>query len=307
MQASQKASFVDEQDVRDREVVEEEKRGIAEEKRINKLKTKSITELRSDLTPVYKRLPAEQDKYKGHKAETADGHCMENKKLWDLVGEDREWGLVFVNHLPIDRRATDAWRLLKKTRLLVIHDTESFSMIKQMDFSNNGCQWNGIPCYLDVSHPTKTVLSMGAVMTKTVWTTLIQGGRDQGGVAFRSVVDAFEENSDLLNSGYRHYNKNNTASGTYLRLLLAAAMLTHGDMLELGSGDYSTKLLHKVAEQDNGEGQRMLVTADSNPSTLSTHEDLACQFHQLVHVRHDACAQGGGFVSHWDSESKNIV
>ena len=51
----------------------------------------------------------------------------------DLVGENHIWDLVFVDHLPMEKRTTAVARLLKRTKLLIIHDTENFSFNNKMN------------------------------------------------------------------------------------------------------------------------------------------------------------------------------
>ena len=44
----------------------------------------------------------------------------------DSVGENRTWDLVFVDNDPMNKRTATAARLLKRTKVLIIHDTEDF-------------------------------------------------------------------------------------------------------------------------------------------------------------------------------------
>jgi hypothetical protein len=121
-------------------------------------------------------------------------------------------------------------------------------------------------------------------LEKEIWTTLIRGDLDEDDNVFNSIVKAFKENFDDINAGYRHYNKKNLDFGTHARVLLVAAMMTHGDILELGTGDHSTKLLHDILEDDNKKENRLLVSADSDPAWLDRLSDLSSPFHQLILV-----------------------
>ena len=67
--------------------------------------------------------------------------------------------------------------------------------------------------------------------------------------------------------------------------MLVATMMTHGDILELGTGDHSTKLLHDILEDDNKNKKRMLVSAESNPEWLDKFRDLSSPFHQMLLVQ----------------------
>ncbi len=42
-----------------------------------------------------------------------------------------------------------------------------------------------------------------------------------------------------------HLNAGHTEIGSHLKLLLVAATLTKGDMLEMGTGHFSTPVLHR--------------------------------------------------------------
>ena len=157
--------------------------------------------------------------------------------------------------------------------------------------------WDGVPCLTDVSD--STMVTTGAMsissMEMEVWTTLIRGDMDKEGEVFNSVAEAFKENFDDLNAAYRHYNKNNLVYGTHVRLLLLATMMTRGDILELGTGDYSTELLHDIIEEDNKKERRLLVSADSDPVWLNRFTHLSSPFHQLLLV--NKCHAAQSYVS----------
>lgn len=44
--------------------------------------------------------------------------------LWDTVGNGTQWGLVFIDHRPGERRVVDVMRLKKNAAVIVIHDSE---------------------------------------------------------------------------------------------------------------------------------------------------------------------------------------
>ena len=126
-------------------------------------------------------------------------------------------------------------------------------------------------------------------MDKDVWTTLIRGDLDQDATVFNSIVKEFNDKFDDLNAGYRHINKDNVDYGTHARLLLIAAMMTHGDILELGTGDHSTQLLHDILEDDNKNEKRMLLSAESDSLWLEKFKHLYAPFHHLILV--EPCQQ----------------
>lgn len=45
--------------------------------------------------------------------------------LWDDIGNDRHWGVVFIDHRPGDRRKIDILRMMDKADIIVVHDTET--------------------------------------------------------------------------------------------------------------------------------------------------------------------------------------
>ena len=50
----------------------------------------------------------------------------------DKVGEQRDWGVVFVDHDPVEARARSVDRLVRRASLVVMHDTEAPT--KHMNF-----------------------------------------------------------------------------------------------------------------------------------------------------------------------------
>ena len=54
--------------------------------------------------------------------------------IQDSVGEDLTWDLVFVDNHPMNKRTATAARLLKRTKVLIIHDTEELKFTTPPDF-----------------------------------------------------------------------------------------------------------------------------------------------------------------------------
>lgn len=67
---------------------------------------------------------------------------------------------------------------------------------------------------------------------------------------------------------------------THQRLLIAAALRTEGEMIELGCGWYSTPLLHELALATG----RRLWTLDNQPYWLPQFADLEHNLHRIVKV-----------------------
>ena len=118
-------------------------------------------------------------------------------------------------------------------------------------------------------------------MRKEIWTTIIQGDLDEEGKVYQAIVNKFKKEFDEVNAVYRHYNRKNIDYGTHARLLIVAAMMTSGDILELGTGYHSTELLHEILEEDNKKNnKRSLISADSDPKWIVRYKDLSSYFHQ---------------------------
>lgn len=68
--------------------------------------------------------------------------------------------------------------------------------------------------------------------------------------------------------------------GTHLTPLIGMVGATSGPVLELGSGDYSTPILHSLCAK-----KRLLITADQNGEWLSKFLDLESDLHKLYVVK----------------------
>jgi len=121
-------------------------------------------------------------------------------------------------------------------------------------------------------------------LKKSVWTTIISGDLDKNDKVFESIVEAFKANFEDADAGYRYHNNDNAAYGTHARLLLVAVMMTQGDILELGMGEHSTKLIHDIITEDNKTENRMLVSAESDSDWLGSLNELYSPFHQILYV-----------------------
>ena len=121
-------------------------------------------------------------------------------------------------------------------------------------------------------------------LEKTVWTSILKGDLDKEEKVFESIVEAFKNNSEDADAGYRYHNNDDAAYGTHARLLLVSVMMTHGDILELGMGKHSTKLIHDILEEDNKAEKRMIVSAESDSTWLEAFQDLSSPFHQILYV-----------------------
>lgn len=65
-----------------------------------------------------------------------DGNLVDQRlEEWDKIGNDHNWGVVFVDHRPAERRSVDIERLKNRTNIFVVHDTEQPSYGYEKVFS----------------------------------------------------------------------------------------------------------------------------------------------------------------------------
>jgi len=79
--------------------------------------------------------------------------------LWNSVGANMHWGVVFVDHRPAERRKVDIARLKDQADIIVVHDTE------------------GAPCY-DYESVLKTFKYRYDYKKYSPWTTLVSDSID---------------------------------------------------------------------------------------------------------------------------------
>jgi len=213
--------------------------------------------------------------------------CKQKPELWHCVGEEREWGVVFVDQYPGDMRAPTAVRLAKNAELVVIHDSDS------QHFPG---EWKEA-----LNTDTPVSAEGGRIFTEKSnvppnyrWTSVIQGALDKTGEIFNRTVEKF--NSEEWDHYYTKYNPTNNEFGTHIKLLASAALSTQGDILECGTGYFSTPVLHNIIKE--GGGKRLLVSADTNLPWLYQFHNLTAPYHQLIGVPayEDGVACGGGAV-----------
>merc|ERR1719483_6767 len=100
--------------------------------------------------------------------------CKENLDLWGCVGAERDWAVVFVDHMPMPRREVDILRLLPRSQLVVVHDTQDLHANFPGDFYASLSRWAGRPCLTQLAIPAVARARGPAV----VYTTIIKGDRD---------------------------------------------------------------------------------------------------------------------------------
>ena len=79
---------------------------------------------------------------------------------------------------------------------------------------------------------------------------------------------------------YTSLNPDHGEFGTHTRLLWAAAKASQGDVLEMGTGAFSTPMLHNLT----GSAGRSLVSAETDSAWLSKFQEQGLGHHQLLLV-----------------------
>jgi len=206
--------------------------------------------------------------------------CITKPELWDCVGEDRTWGMVFVDNRPGAKRGPNALRLVKRAEIIVTHDTNQNDALWPKDWiesrRTDDPVWSGRRVFTDKRGP---------------WTSVIQGDKDKTGSVFDKVVSTFTSGS--ITPYWEQFNPSHSGWGSHVRLLTAAALSTKGDILELGTGFFSTPLLHQIVKEEGG--RRMIVSTDTDSNWLPLFRNLSSSFHQvlLIPVYQDGGTCGG--------------
>ena len=110
------------------------------------------------------------------------------------------------------------------------------------------------------------------------WTTAVQGDLDPSGEVFAKMHKLWL--SEEAREVYASLNPDHGEFGTHTRLLWAAAKASQGDVLEMGTGAFSTPMLHNLT----GSAGRNLVSAETDSAWLSKFQEQGLGHHQLLLV-----------------------
>ena len=110
------------------------------------------------------------------------------------------------------------------------------------------------------------------------WTTVVQGDLDSSGEIFAIMRKLW--NSEEAGAVYDSLNPDHGEFGTHTRLLWAAAKASQGDILEMGTGAFSTPMLHDLTESTG----RQLVSAETDSAWLAKFKEQGGGHHQLLLV-----------------------
>ena len=97
----------------------------------------------------------------------------------------------------------------------------------------------------------------------------------------------FDKAVDIFKSGktlklVEKFNPTKSEWGSHIQLLSSAAIATTGDILEMGTGDFSTPMLHDIVASSSPP--RMLVSSDTDLGWLFKFASKRSEYHQLVGV-----------------------
>ena len=112
----------------------------------------------------------------------------------------------------------------------------------------------------------------------SAWTTAVQGDLDQSGEVFAKMRKLWQ--SEEAKTMYASLNPDHGEFGTHSRLLWSAAKASEGDILEMGTGTFSTTMLHNLTKVAG----RALVSAETDSSWLSKFQEQGSGHHQLLLV-----------------------
>ena len=113
---------------------------------------------------------------------------------------------------------------------------------------------------------------------EAAWTTAVQGDLDPAGEVFANMRKLW--NSEEARTVYASLNPDHGEFGTHTRLLWAAAKASQGDVLEMGTGAFSTPMLHNLT----ASAGRSLVSAETDSAWLSKFKEQGFGHHQLLLV-----------------------
>ena len=181
----------------------------------------------------------------------------------------------------------------KNTQLIITHDTEEASY-----------GWASLPYRDFIEYPDHGVKARlykgGAEGAQDAYTralAMLENFKKSGDATWRAVI---EKNN-------RSFPSNDKNFGTHLPLLLTAVTVTTGDVIELGTGWYSTPNLHDLLANTS----RNLFSADTDSLWLSKFERFRSPQHILryVHVYNDriGCYDDSKFGLDNESLAKYLV
>ena len=142
-----------------------------------------------------------------------------------------------MDNRPASKRGPNALRLVTRAEIVVTHDTNVNDAVWPKDWwesRKTGHQvWAGRKVFTDKRGP---------------WACVIQGDLDKTGAVFDKVVQIFK--SGAVKKYEDKLNPTNSNWGSHVGVLAAAALSTKGDILELGTGFFSTPLLHQMVQEE---------------------------------------------------------
>jgi len=205
-----------------------------------------------------------------HKRPECDS-CEAKPELWSCVGEGRGWGAAFVDIRPLELRGPTSLRMAKNAQIVISHDTNWDLAIWPEDWKKTQ----------NSEEPRMDGRRVFTDKSQIPWASFIQGDLDPTGEIFDAAVAKFK--SGEVDKYYDEFNPDKSGWGSHIKILAAAALSTQGDILECGTGFFSTPLLNKIVKETQVEG-RILVSADTELNWLHQFKKLTGPNHQIIGV-----------------------
>ena len=144
---------------------------------------------------------------------------------------------------PAVMRAEGLNEMLKKSRLVLLHDSEElryYLRAEDLNVKRKFSSWNGHKAMTDCDDVFYNITidpssKMKISDTRQICTSIIKGDKDSEDL-FEKMVELFDDHYDDINSCYHYYNYNSKDFCSHLRLLIPSTILVSGDILEMGSG-----------------------------------------------------------------------
>jgi len=197
--------------------------------------------------------------------------CQAKPELWSCVGEGRSWGAAFVDIRPLELRGPTSLRLARISEIVISHDTHWDAAVWPEDWRNSR----------NTEDPRIEGRRIFTDKRQIPWASFIQGDLDTTGEIFDAAVELFTSGS--VEKYYKEFNPHNSGWGSHIRILAAAALSTQGDILECGTGFFSTPVLNNIVRESKVE-KRILVSADTELNWLHQFKNLTAPYHQIIGV-----------------------
>ena len=155
-------------------------------------------------------------------------------------------------------------RLAKNSEIVISHDTNWDAAIWPEDWKRTRNspepRIDGRRIFTDKRQtPWASFIQVIPLFRGSDFFELYQGDLDPTGEIFDSAVERFT--SGVVDHYYDKFNPSKSGWGSHIRILAAAALSTKGDILELGTGFFSTPLLNTIVRESKVSKIQLDITA----------------------------------------------